>query len=222
MPLSYRRQFIAQSFKFGALAAITGPLPLLRAQKTTPQGDDLLSRMRWMNEPPSAHVEAGTLTVLSTPKADFYRMPGWTIDNGNFFHLPVEGEFSFEARINGQFASKYDQAGLMVRQDAENWLKCGIEFVDSTRFASVVFTRGFSDWSTMKDLTQTAPVWWRVIRRTNSIETLCSLDGKNFTSVRQAYGYLASASKVDVGLLCASTEGQGVHAIFDSVKLSAI
>jgi regulation of enolase protein 1 (concanavalin A-like superfamily) len=74
----------------------------------------------------------------------------------------------------------------------------------------------------MKDLSETAPVWWRVVRRKNSIETLCSLDGTTFTSVRQAYGYFASAPRLEVGIYCASTEGQGVHAGFDSLKLSAL
>lgn len=50
----------------------------------------------------------------------------------------------------------------------------------------------------------------------------CSLDGQNFVSVRQAYGYFASARKLEVGLLCASTEEQGVGATFDSLKLSAL
>ena len=41
------------------------------------------------------------------------------------------------------YAAWYDQAGLMVRQNAENWMKCGTEFFDGQRHASVVFTRDF-------------------------------------------------------------------------------
>lgn len=215
-----RRLFLSKTIKFGTFSLVSAALPLLSAESPAPQ-TDLLTRMQWMNKPPSSQIEGGKLMVHSTAKADCYRMPGWVIDNGNFFHLAVEGEFAFEARISGQYAAKYDQAGLMVRQDAENWLKCGTEFVDGQRYASVVFTRGLSDWSTMKDLSDTAPVWWRVVRKKDSIETLCSLDGKDFISVRQAYGYFASAPKVEVGIFCASTEGQGVKATFDSLKLSA-
>ena len=30
-------------------------------------------------------------------------------------------------------------------------------------------------------------IWWRAVRKKDSIETLCSLERKNFTSVRQRY-----------------------------------
>lgn len=215
-----RRRFIGQTLQLGCLSVLPSAAAMLEAESAPDAG--LLSRMEWMNQPPVARIEGDRLIVQSTPKADFYRMPGWIIDTGNFFHLAAEGEFSFEARIAGQFVSKYDQAGLMLRQDAENWLKCGIEYIDGVRYGSVVLTRNLSDWSTMKDLSQSEPVWWRIVRRKNMVETLCSLDGKNFNSVHQAYGYFASATKLEVGLLCASTEGQGVRATFDSVKLTPI
>jgi regulation of enolase protein 1 (concanavalin A-like superfamily) len=177
--------------------------------------------MQWLNEPPSWAVEEGRLTVAaSTPKADFYRLPGWSVDNGNFFHLPVAGDFIFQARIGAEFAARYDQAGLMVRLDAENWVKCGSELVDGQRLASVVFTRKYSDWSTMKDLSDTAAIWWQIVRWKESIKTLCSLDGKNFIVVRE--GYFPGSPRIEVGLLCASLEGRGVKAVFDSPQLSAL
>jgi uncharacterized protein len=105
----------------------------------------------------------------------------------------------------------------MVRVNAENWMKCGTEFVDGKRHASVVITRDFSDWSTMSDLTETGPVWWRAVRKGGSIETLCSLDGKNFTSVSQEY-FLSSTA--EVGVRCAAPEGHGFEAEFDRPSLS--
>jgi len=105
----------------------------------------------------------------------------------------------------------------MVRKEAENWMKCGTEFFDGRRHASVVFTRDFSDWSTMPDLSDTAPIWWRAVRKEDSIEALCSLDGKAFTSVR--HGYFPPDEKVDVGIMCAAPEGPGFEALFDNLKL---
>ena len=99
----------------------------------------------------------------------------------------VSGDFTFQACISGQYAALYDQAGLMVRFGAENWMKCGTEFFDGRRHASVVFTRDFSDWSTMPDLSDTAPVWWRAVRRKYSMAISCSLDGQNFTTVREGF-----------------------------------
>lgn len=213
-----RRTFLASSAQAAALTLLAQSVP---AQTVSPQ-PDILSRMTWLNPPPLSHIDHGRLTVHSTPKADFYRMPGWIIDTGNFFHLPIEGDFLFQARISGDYISQYDQTGLMVRQDTENWMKCGVEFADNQRCASVVITRDLSDWSTMRSPTQTASIWWRVTRKHNSLQMFTSLDGINFTSVRQSYGYLASTPRLEVGLYCASTQGNGVAATFDSIKLTKI
>jgi regulation of enolase protein 1 (concanavalin A-like superfamily) len=73
------------------------------------------------------------------------------------------------------------------------------------------------DRSTMPDLSSSAPIWWPAVRKKKSIETLCSLDGKKFTSVRQ--GYFVSAVGVNVGIMCAAPEGPGFEAVFDDLKL---
>jgi hypothetical protein len=180
---------------------------------------DLIGRMTWMNEPASWKRTGDALTVQSRGKTDFWRKTflGYVTDNGHFLRLSAAGEFTFEARVNGRYAAQYDQAGLMVRLDAENWMKCGTEFFDGKRHASVVFTRDFSDWSTMPDLSEAAPVWWRAVRKKDSIETLCSLDGRQFTFVR--HGYFPPDVKVDVGIMCAAPEGLGFEAVFDELKL---
>jgi regulation of enolase protein 1 (concanavalin A-like superfamily) len=61
-------------------------------------------------------------------------------------------------------------------------------------------------------------VWWRAVRKKDSIETLCSLDGKTFTSVRQ--GYFCPNVKVEVGIMCAAPEGPGFESTFSDLKLT--
>jgi uncharacterized protein len=214
-----RRALLRTSLILGS-AAVVGKSVVAQASPTPAlQEAELLARMSWMNEPASSKLGGTQLLVHSRPKTDFWRKTfyGYVTDNGHFFHLPAPGDFTFLVRVNGQYAALYDQAGLMVRLDAENWMKCGTEFFDGRRHASVVFTRDFSDWSTMPDLSDTAPVWWKAVRKKDSIETLCSLDGKNFTSVRQ--GYFPPGIKVEVGVMCAAPEGPGFDAVFDSVRL---
>src|SRR6266567_8886265 len=216
-----RRWFLGGAASLSCAALLRDsvvPSASAAASKTVLQ-DELIPRMKWMNEPASWKVADGKVIARSKPKTDFWRKTfyGYITDNGHFFHLPASGDFAFQARVNGQYAALYDQAGLMVRLEAENWMKCGTEFLDGRRHASVVFTRDFSDWSTMPDLSDTAPIWWRAVRKKDSIETLCSLDGKAFTSVRQ--GYFPPDEKVDVGIMCAAPEGPGFEAAFDNLKL---
>jgi regulation of enolase protein 1 (concanavalin A-like superfamily) len=214
-----RRSFLRTSALFGC-AASTGLPAFRQAKRVIPQqGHDLVDQMKWMNDPAAFKQNGEELIVRSKPKTDFWRKTyyGYITDNGHFFHLPVTGDFIFEARINGHYAALYDQAGLMVRLDPENWMKCGTEFFDKRRHASIVFTRDFSDWSTMPDLSETAAIWWRVLRKKDSIETHCSLDGKSFMAIRQ--GYFPPAVRADVGIMCAAPEGPGFDASFDHLKL---
>lgn len=216
-----RRDFVAGLSRLSgvALAHSTGLLNLAAAYDRSGNGD-VISRMKWMNQPASANVAGNKIVVRTRPKTDFWRKTfyGYVTDNGHFFHLPVAGEFTFEARIGGNYHDLYDQAGLMVRVDAQNWMKCGTELVDGVRHASVVITREFSDWSTMNDLSSDGPVCWRAVRAKDSVELLCSLDGRKFQSVRQ--GYLVPGVPAEVGIMCASPEGNGFEATFEGLKLS--
>lgn len=220
MPATDRRDFLRETIMISAGTLLAGVPSRLAAQAAPQTGPDLLARMQWMNDPASWNKEHDRVIVRSKPKTDFWRKTfyGYITDNGHFLHASAKGDFVFEARVNGKYAALYDQAGLMVRSNAENWMKCGTEFFDNARHASVVFTREFSDWSTMKDLSDSAPVWWRAVRKKDSIETLCSLDGKNFVSVRQ--GYFVTTPEVEVGIMCAAPEGPGFEAVFDQLKLT--
>ena len=213
-----RRTFLRQSV-LAASGFSMGRRLFAQVHPQSLAGDSLVERMTWLNEPASSKGFGGKLFVRSRAKTDFWRKTfyGYITDNGHFFHLSASGDFVFQARVNGNYAALYDQAGLMVRLDAENWIKCGTEFFDGRRHASVVFTRDFSDWSTMADLSKTAPIWWRAVRKKDSVETVCSLDGNNFTSARQ--GYFPPGVKVDVGIMCAAPEGPGFDATFDNLRL---
>jgi len=206
-----RRNFLQLSAS-AALAAAAKPIQ--RA------GADLLSRMTWFNPPASEHYDDGTLTARSKGKTDFWRKTfyGYINDNGHFLNLAVSGDFTFQARVTGNYSALYDQAGLMVRLDAKHWMKCGSEYFDGKRWASVVFTHDFSDWSTMDDLSQTGPIYWRVVRKKDSLEAQCSVDGDKFVTVRQ--GYFPAAVECMVGVMCAAPEGAGFDAVFDQLMIS--
>lgn len=99
----------------------------------------------------------GELILCPPAKKDFWRRtyyrPLLVKDDGPCLFATVslsetftcETDFTLDAKR--QF-SKFDQAGLMVRIDAEHWIKAGIEHVDGAPRLSCVVTNGFSDWST--------------------------------------------------------------------------
>jgi regulation of enolase protein 1 (concanavalin A-like superfamily) len=215
-----RRTFLEQSVAAALVAAGTDALA---ADNTKPrEGGDLLSRMTWLNPPATEFYDSGTLTARCKGKTDFWRKTfyGYINDNGHFLHLPAQGEFQFQARISGNYSQLYDQAGIMVRLDEKNWIKCGSEFFDGKRWASVVVTHDFSDWSTMEDLTQNGPVYWRVVRKKDSLEAQSSKDGDQYITVRQAY--FPARVPVEVGVMCAAPEGSGFDTTFDQLEISQL
>jgi regulation of enolase protein 1 (concanavalin A-like superfamily) len=218
-----RREFLGAATGVALTAQLGAATPAASAAPATKRtGGDLLSRMSWLNAPASANYTEGVLHVRSSGKTDFWRKTfyGYINDNGHFMYLPVTGDFMFQTRVEGNYSALYDQAGLMVRLDEKHWMKCGTELVENKRWASVVFTHDFSDWSTMEDLTQRGAVYWRVVRQKDSIEARCSLDGEKFVTVRQ--GYFPAQQKVMVGVMCCAPEGQGFDATFDQLVLDAI
>jgi regulation of enolase protein 1 (concanavalin A-like superfamily) len=203
-----RRRFLAQG---AALAAVSV------AAKAAP---DPSSEMVWFNPPAAFERKGDVLHVRSKAKTDFWRHTAidYVADNGHFYHRTVTGKFAFEARVGGQYAAEYDQAGLMVRQDSEHWLKCGTEYFGGHRHASVVLNREFSDWSTFPDLSETSPVWWRMERLPNALNVYASADGKDFMLVRS--GYFAPCASLEVGLMICAPSGPGFEAVFDRLKLA--
>ena len=107
--------------------------------------------MQWLNEPPEWTDEDDTLSVVTGEKTDFWRKThyGFIRDDGHFRHAAAPDDFSASVAFRGDYQALYDQAGLMLRLDAETWIKAGIEYVAGRRMLSVVVTRDVSDWSTM-------------------------------------------------------------------------
>lgn len=222
-----RREFLTKAGALSCAALWNGPAfpnaftvsEKAAGVESTISGKGLLGKMKWYNEPASPKQVGDQLVVTTRPKTDFWRKTfyDYVTDNGHFFFLPAAGDFTFECRVAGKYGALYDQAGLMVRIDSSNWLKCGLELVDGIGHASVVVTREYSDWSTVRGITTKEPLTWRMVRKGASLEVLYSLDGKNFTSTR--LGYLPLPASVDTGIMCASPEGGGFECTFDELRL---
>jgi regulation of enolase protein 1 (concanavalin A-like superfamily) len=228
MNTANRRAFLTRAaalscgalWKDSTMAKTLASAPMARSSEPQLSGKSLFTKMKWFSEPASAKQSGEQLVVTTKPKTDFWRKTfyNYVTDNGHFFFLPVTGDFTLESRVAGKYAALYDQAGLMVRVDASNWMKCGLELVDGFGHASVVVTREFSDWSTVRGINTKDPLWWRLVRKGSSLEVLYSLDGKNFISTR--LGYLPLPAAVDTGIMCCSPEGTGFECTFDEVRLA--
>lgn len=178
--------------------------------------------MQWYNEPPIWKVQGDTISITSAAKTDFWRQThyGFIRDNGHFFYQPIKGDFTVEVKVSGEYRELYDQAGLMLRLDEFNWLKCGIEFVEGVQQVSAVVTRDYSDWSVVPLPNNPASLWVRVTRRNTAVEVQYSLDGEQYTMLRLAY--LTLVETLDVGVMCASPDGSGFPMTFEGFKICSL
>ena len=179
-----------------------------------------LEKMQWFNEPENWEIRNNTLHMFVTPQSDYWRIShyGFTVDDAPFCYAVYGGEFEAKVKITGEYRERFDQMGLMIRADQENWIKAGIEFVDGKYNLSVVVTHRTSDWSVIP-LDKTPPfVWIKAIRRLDAVEIFYSFDDKSYTMMRNAW--FQDNIPVMVGLMAASPEGKGFNALFENFRVT--
>jgi hypothetical protein len=171
--------------------------------------------MQWENEPERWVETDGRLVVGVEGDTDCWRVTlhDFVQDDAHFYHRDANGDFTATVVVAGDYGAQYDQAGLMLREDEETWLKCGIEYVDGVQHASVVVTREFSDWSVVALDADPGSVRFRVERTGPAVEVSFTEDGAEYTLLRQAY--LSDAETLRVGPMAAAPTGGGFEATFE-------
>lgn len=179
-----------------------------------------LDRMQWFNEPENWSVKNNTLVMDVTPQSDYWRIShyGFTVDDAPFLYTVRGGEFEVKVRISGEYKVRFDQAGLMIRVDKENYIKTGIEFVDGKYNLSTVVTHTTSDWSVIELDEPVEYVWIKAVRRLDAVEIFYSFDDKEYTMMRNCW--LQDNTPVMVGMMAACPDGNGFKATFDGFKIT--
>ena len=175
--------------------------------------------MHWLNEPPIWQINNDRLRVVTGPKTDFWRVThyGFIRDNGHFHYEERTGDFTIQTKIDAKYQALYDQAGVMIRLDAANWIKAGVEYTDGSPHFSAVVTREFSDWSVLP-APSAGPVWFRLTKLSAAIRIQYSTDGISFRMLRLAY--FPDAATTQVGLMCCSPEREGFEVEFSTYSIS--
>ena len=104
----------------------------------------------WLNPPVRAlPLGDGELLVTAAAETDFWRHTsyGFVHDDGHALLAPLAAGTAMEVSFVADYDQQFDQAGLLVRVDAENWVKTGVEYCDGAAQLGAVVTRGVSDWS---------------------------------------------------------------------------
>lgn len=178
-----------------------------------------LDKMQWFNEPEAWQINGAALTMDVTPQTDYWRIShyGFTVDDAPFLYTTRGGEFEVKVKVSGDYKVRFDQAGLMLRLDHENYIKAGIEYVDGKYNLSCVVTHHTSDWSVITLDKPVKYVWIKAVRRLDAVEVFYSFDDEHYTMMRNAW--LQDNHPVMVGMMAASPDGQGFKARFEHFSI---
>ncbi|AQH04450.1 regulation of enolase 1 (plasmid) [Burkholderia sp. KK1] len=181
----------------------------------------MFDQCEWINEPAQWRVEHDTLFVATDANTDFWRKThyGFVRDSGHVFAASVNGDFTAEVTVDGDFSALYDQAGLMVRESEARWVKAGAEYNDGALTFSTVLTNERSDWS----LGSRAGANRFRVRMTIAeglLKVQCSADEHTWTLMRLAP---FAASRDDarwlVGPMCCTPERGGLDVCFSDFRI---
>lgn len=182
-----------------------------------------LEKMNWLNEPDRWEVkDKRTFVMQVPPQTDYWRVShyGFTVDDAPFYYTTYGGEFEVKVKITGIYKTTFDQMGLMLRIDHQNWIKAGVEYVNGKQNVSTVVTHNTSDWSVVELSDAPRSIWMKAVRRLDAVEVFYSLDDKKYTMIRTCW--LQDNCPVMIGLMGASPDGAGFEAIFEDFKVTTL
>lgn len=179
-----------------------------------------LEKMIWFNEPDNWQINGGTLTMDVTPNSDYWRIShyGFTVDDAPFYYAEYGGEFEAKVKISGDYKVRFDQAGMMLRLDHENYIKTGIEFVEGKYNLSTVVTHKTSDWSVIALDRPVEYIWIKAVRRLDAVEVFYSFDDNEYHMMRNAW--VEANRPVKIGMFAACPDGNGFKASFSDFKVN--
>ena len=141
----------------------------------------------WVFEPKDHVVTDKKVSITTEPETDFWQRSyyGFRNDNAPALLLESDENFTFSAMVEFQYKKQFDQCGLIIYLDDENWFKASIEYENEkySRLGSVVTNFGYSDWATA-DIGLPSKIWYRLSRRGPDFLVESSTDGNVFKQMR--------------------------------------
>lgn len=183
-----------------------------------------IEKFVWTREPLAWKAENGVVEITTKPHTDLWQRTYYHFrnDNAPVFQMETEEQY-FSFVVKTEFADshcRFDQCGIVMYLDSENWLKASIEYEnqDFQHLGSVVTNGGYSDWATTVIPASVKSMWYRLSRREDDYCVECSADGVKFDQMRVCHVH-KGAGKVRFGIYACSPEDSSFQAVFSHMEL---
>ena len=182
-------------------------------------------QLQWTREPRKYSIAPERIEITTEPGTDLWQRTYYHFRNDNAPVLQMETEeqfFSFIVRTD--FASshhRFDQCGVALYLDSENWLKGSIEYENEVfqHLGSVVTNHGYSDWATTEIPADVKSMWYRLSRREDDFCIECSEDGEVWKQMRVCHMHEAKG-RVRFGIYACSPEDSSFTAVFTDMRVT--
>ena len=181
-------------------------------------------RMEWTRAPKNARVTGDCVTMITEPFTDLWQRTYYHFRNDNAPLLQLstrEKFFSFVVKTEFDSRVRYDQSGIVLYLDSDNWLKAAVEYENDKiqRLGSVVTNNGYSDWASVDVDAGVKSAWFRLSRREDDYCIEHSDDGVNFRQMRICHLFHGGGT-IRFGIYACSPENSSFEARFSHMELT--
>lgn len=177
----------------------------------------------WTRKPQDYAISNDQIDIITAPHTDLWQKTYYHFCNDNAPVLQMKTRdkfFSFVVKTTFESKVRFDQCGIVMYLDGQNWLKASIEY-ENERFShlgSVVTNQGYSDWATTEIDASTSAMWYRLSRREDDFCIECSTDGQIFKQMRICHMEKAKGD-ITFGIYACSPEDSFFKATFTNMEL---
>lgn len=183
-----------------------------------------IDKLQWIREPENYSISAEKIEIVTSPHTDLWQRTYYHFRNDNAPVLQMETYdpfFSFTVKTQFQSNHRFDQCGIVMYLDSDNWLKASIEYENDKfqHLGSVVTNNGFSDWATTEIDAGITSMWYRFSRREDDYCIECSEDGITFKQMRVCHMWNGGGT-IRFGIYACSPEASSFKAIFTNMEIT--
>ena len=183
-----------------------------------------IGKLKWTRAPGNYIISDHKIEITTSPHTDLWQRTYYHFRNDSAPVLQMETDEPFLSfTVTAEFESKrrFDQCGIVMYLDSENWLKASIEYENEAfqHLGSVVTNHGYSDWATTQIPASIKSMWYRLSRREDDYRLECSEDGIAFRQMRVCHMWNGRGA-IQFGIYACSPEESSFKATFTHLELT--
>lgn len=180
--------------------------------------------MQWTRAPKQYTITGDRVEIVTEPRTDLWQRTYYHFRNDNAPVLQLTSEeefFSFVVKTDFDSKVRFDQSGIVMYLDSDNWLKASVECENDRfqRLGSVVTNNGYSDWASTDIPADIKSIWFRLSRRGLDFCVECSYDGEEFKQMRICHMF-GVGKTVSFGIYACSPEENSFRASFTHMEIT--